>query len=87
MSNLKKWKQKDGTKIRIKDMTDKHLINTVKMIERNLECTCPSYYMKEDAALADWCSLHSRRVNIGSSDIYVELLDEMYKRKLEDKIN
>lgn len=36
MSN-KTWTMRDGTKILIEDMSDKHLINTIKMLKRNVE--------------------------------------------------
>ena len=32
--NTKKWKMRDGTKIRIKDMADTHIINTLAMLRR-----------------------------------------------------
>jgi hypothetical protein len=32
----KVWKQKDGKKIRICDMTDKHLVNSLNLVERKI---------------------------------------------------
>ena len=33
--NTKKWTCKDGTRVRIKDMGDDHLVNTIKWLQRH----------------------------------------------------
>jgi len=45
------WTMKNGTKIRIKDMSTEHIKNCIKMVERDIDVRNkliqPSYYMKE----------------------------------------
>lgn len=46
-----KWKNKQGEELPIKDMSTDHIINCLKMIERNIDVyndsSGPSYYMRE----------------------------------------
>ena len=87
--NTKKWTKKDGTKIRIKDMDDKHLVNTIRMLLRNndnyiadammglcsLQGEMACYYAEQemDRMLEEDC-IHP---------LYDDLVEEAERRKLE----
>lgn len=90
MSNRKMWTTKDGTKIRIKDMTDSHLLTTIKMLERKhstviLEAYCFAGSLNGEMAQYAMEGEIDRLEEGDASEwcpVYDDLLDEAMRRKL-----
>jgi hypothetical protein len=89
MSNRKRWTTKDGTKIRIKDMTDEHLLNTIRFLDRKAQeikdNTCPPNFSGE---MAQMCAeqAYDQLIEAETEDlfpIYIDLAEEANRRKLE----
>jgi hypothetical protein len=80
------WETKDGIKIQIEDMEDSHLINTIKMIERN---AFEGFYENEPVAvtenMGDMASYYAEQQTPPKIDLHVSysaLVYEAYKRGL-----
>jgi hypothetical protein len=82
------WKCRDGRKIRVKDMDDAHLANTIRMLQRQttaMKMNAPFPVMQGDMAQhyaeSEFYSL--MRANPGDIwPIYDDLVEEAYKRKM-----
>ena len=88
---MKMWVQKDGKKIRIKNMADSHLLNTIAMLERNARATyesevnaCMSIsFQGEIASYNQDHFLSTIDFDDYLPDIYYDLHHEARKRKLD----
>lgn len=95
MSNMKLWKQRNGKKIRIKDMTNSHLMNTIRMLLRSatiekgnsLMCfpsfdgdTMASYYAEQEWDTLD--EMDDWEFAEMEYPIFKDLTDEALRRKL-----
>ena len=90
---MKKWTMRDGTKIAIKDMDDKHLVNTIRLIERKVsekygrDISCGykmlGFLQGEQALMDVESSLDQMEEDGPEYPVeYQYLLDEANKRKL-----
>lgn len=76
---MKYWIMKDGTKIKISKMTNNHLINTLKMLDRN------GYGYAHECFGSDMISGPCFECLMGPSDIFMFLEKELYHRGLDWK--
>lgn len=94
MSNRKMWTMWNGDKIRIKDMSDSHLLNTIAMLLRNatfrrmnaLACF-PSFNgeMAQFSAEQDWDNLNEmsdEEYAMQTIPLYKDMIEEALHRKL-----
>lgn len=84
----KKWTQRDGTKIRICDMGDDHLLRTIRMLERGHQQELSAAYsastMFTSECASDAIESDIRGMESVCSDhpLYADLCDEVERRGL-----
>lgn len=90
MSNRKFWTMKDGSRIRIKDMEDEHLVNCIDMLERMHSKAINDGYsclgiLQGELAIED-CERGIDQLEEegpdGINPLYSELVDEAKRREL-----
>ncbi len=89
--NTKKWTCKDGRKIRIKDMDDQHLLNTIRMLERNADKNLNSVFCAMSFVQGEMAQYFLEQEldnmifddNLVIHPLYEDLMEEAVKRKLK----
>ena len=70
MTNMKMWKTKDGQKIRVRDLGDRHLLNIVRLLER-------THQREVDATLLAPCPFHG--------DMAIDAFDAMQLQAMKSE--
>lgn len=91
MSNLKKWAMRDGQKVRIKDMTDSHLVNTIRMLGRKHDDEKEAAWSVLSTLQGEMAQMYcendiSRMEDNGpaaTSPIYEDMMEEATRRGLK----
>lgn len=87
---MEKWTTKDGRTIAVKDMSDSHLLNTMKMLERNHSISVieasrsfPTFQgdMAQYYAEQSWFAIQESSVE-EMYPIYADMFDEADRRGL-----
>lgn len=93
MTNRKLWTTRDGTKVRIKDMTNSHLVNTINLLRRvaNKEAstlTFPMFSGEEAQRCAenDYDMIMEDPTVLLLDTLYEDLVEEAFRRKLEKEL-
>lgn len=90
MSNQRMWKMATGQKIRIKDMTDSHLLNTIRMLQRKHQEVCLEAQGAASSFNGEMAQMYAEQeadcvISCGPGyvfDIYGDLVKEAKRRKL-----
>ena len=100
MTRAPTWTTRDGTVVKVKDMSDKHLLNTIRFLRRtagrereSLACSMDAYSASTSAEMASWAAeREAERLFQMSDDEFLEegcpvweaLLSEADRRGLLD---
>lgn len=78
--NHKTWTMRDGTQVLIKDMSDRHLINTIKMLRRNVGLYKSG--LVEVSESVDYMFIPDEKFLYDFVHHYKHLMNELKKREL-----